>query len=123
VITLEPNATYSGNFVLPNIGAANDYITIRSAAPDAALPGAGIRMTPAYAALLPKIKIAEQHVRAGDGDCCEPLAADVPRVPGQQGWLRLGAGDASQTQLSQVPYAFVIDRVYVHGDNSPPRRT
>ncbi|OLC81081.1 MAG: hypothetical protein AUH72_10210 [Acidobacteria bacterium 13_1_40CM_4_65_8] len=37
--------------------------------------------------------------------------------------ISLGAGDASQTQLSQVPYAFVIDRVYVHGDNSPPRRT
>src|SRR2546428_10394138 len=30
--------------------------------------------------------------------------------------ISLGAGDASQTQLSQVPYAFVIDRVYVHGD-------
>ena len=32
--------------------------------------------------------------------------------------LSLGAGDSSQTQLSQVPYAFVIDRVYVHGDPS-----
>ena len=33
VITLEPNATYIGNFVLPNKGTVNDYITIRSAAP------------------------------------------------------------------------------------------
>src|SRR5690349_19020744 len=56
VITLEPNATYTGNFVLPNKGDATDYITIRSAAPDAALPEAGVRMTPAYAAQLPKIK-------------------------------------------------------------------
>src|SRR5215471_16550149 len=54
VITLEPNATYTGNFVLPNKGDSTDYITIRSATPDAALPDAGVRMTPAYSALLPK---------------------------------------------------------------------
>src|SRR5262245_43479171 len=56
VITLEPNATYTGNFVLPNKGDESAYITIRSAAPDSALPDAGVRMTPAYAAQLPKIK-------------------------------------------------------------------
>src|SRR5262245_54968689 len=56
VITLEPNAIYTGNFVLPNKGEGADYITIRSAAPDAVLPDAGVRMTPVYAALLPKIK-------------------------------------------------------------------
>ena len=56
VITLAPGATYVGNFVLPNKGAVNDYITMRSAAPDALLPRPGVRMTPAYAALLPKIR-------------------------------------------------------------------
>src|SRR5215470_14308760 len=56
VITLAPNATYSGNFVLPNKGAIGDYITIRSAAPDALLPAAGVRMTPDYATQLPKLK-------------------------------------------------------------------
>ena len=56
VITLEPNATYIGNFILPNKGQGSDYITIRSAAPDATLPDAGVRITPAYASLLPKIK-------------------------------------------------------------------
>ena len=38
IITLEPGATYVGNFVLPNKGAVSDYITIRSAARDASLP-------------------------------------------------------------------------------------
>ena len=30
--------------------------------------------------------------------------------------IALGAGDSAQTQLSQVPYALILDRVYVHGD-------
>ncbi len=30
--------------------------------------------------------------------------------------IDLGMGDSTQTQLSQVPYALVLDRVYVHGD-------
>src|SRR5206468_9693179 len=38
VITLQPGATYSGNFVLPNKGAISDYITLRSAAADNQLP-------------------------------------------------------------------------------------
>ena len=46
VITLAPGATYVGNFVLPNKGALSDYITIRSAAPDAVLPPAGVRISP-----------------------------------------------------------------------------
>ena len=55
VITLAAGASYVGNFVLPNKGDLLDYITIRSGAPDAALPGARVRITPAYAAQLPKI--------------------------------------------------------------------
>ena len=30
--------------------------------------------------------------------------------------IALGTNDSTQTMLSQVPYAFIIDRVYVHGD-------
>src|SRR3954447_2212542 len=55
VIKLAPGATYVGNFVLPNKGPINDYIPIRSAAPDAQLPPAGVRVSPADAAQLPKI--------------------------------------------------------------------
>ena len=120
MITLEPNATYSGNFVLPNTGAANDYITIRSAAPDAALPGAGIRMTPAYAALLPKIKSPNNMSALQTATAANHwklmFLEFLSNKDGYGDVISLGAGDASQTQLSQVPYAFVIDRVYVHGD-------
>ena len=121
VITLAPGATYVGNFVLPNKGAIADSITIRSAAPDASLPQAGVRMTPAYAAQLPKIK-SPNSVSAH----CEPQRPPnhwtlmfLEFQANQNGYgdiVSLGAGDSTQTQLSQVPYALVLDRVYVHGD-------
>src|SRR6476469_4399016 len=61
VITLAAGATYVGNFVLPNKGAITQPITIRSSAPDSLLPPAGVRITPAYAAQLPKIRSANSQ--------------------------------------------------------------
>jgi len=120
VITLQTGASYVGNFVLPNKGALSAYITIRSAAADSALPASGVRMTPAYAAQLPKI-------RSGNSAAALRTAAAANHwklmflefQANQAGYgdvIELGMGDTSQTQLSQVPYAIVVDRVYIHGD-------
>ena len=54
-ILLQAGATFTGNFVLPVKNGASD-ITIRSSAADSSLPAAGVRMTPASAPLLPKIR-------------------------------------------------------------------
>ena len=124
VITLEPNATFVGNFVLPNKGKASDYITIRSAAPDSAFPDSGVRMTPAYAALLPKIKSpnALQALLTAVGAHHYKLMflEFQANLAGAGEIIAIGAGDSTQTDpdLShgQVPYAFVLDRLYVHGD-------
>jgi len=120
VITLEPGATYTGNFVLPNKGAVADYITIRSAAPDSQLPAAGIRMTPAYASLLPKIRSSNNmsalHTATAANHYKLLFLEFQANVNGYGDIIALGAGDSTQTQLSQVPYALVVDRVYVHGD-------
>ena len=120
VITLAPGATYTGNFMLPNKGAVTDFITIRSAAPDSQLPGPGVRMTPAYAALLPKIKSANSVSALRTATAANHykllFLEFQSNLKGYGDVISLGAGDSSQTQLSQVPYAFVIDRVYVHGD-------
>jgi putative Ig domain-containing protein len=121
-ITLEPNATYVGNFVLPYKGDTTDdqYITIRSAAPDSAFPDYGVRITPAFAAYLPKIKSPN----------ASPSLQTVPRanhyrlmylefqsnVNGAGDIISIGAADSTQTDLSQVPYKFILDRLYVHGD-------
>ncbi len=118
VIMLAAGATFTGNFTLP-VKSGTGVITVRSSAPDSALPGAGVRMTPAYAALLPKIVSTNS------------LAA-LRTLPGAHHWrlqflefpwtllgygemLRIGEGGAPQISLAQVPYAIEVDRVYIHG--------
>src|SRR5262245_29406607 len=120
VITLAPNAIYTGNFVLPNKGAIADYITIRSAAPDAQLPAVGIRITPGYSSKLPKLKspngMPAMQVAAGANHWRLLFLEFLGNKDGAGDVIALGAGGAAQTQLSQVPYALIVDRVYVHGD-------
>jgi len=120
VIMLAPNATYVGNFVLPNKGELADYITIRSAAPDASLPSEGTRMTPEYAAFLPKIKSSNNmsalRTAAAANHWKLMFLEFQANASGYGDLISLGAGDKTQTQLSQVPYALVLDRLYVHGD-------
>jgi len=120
VITLQPGATYSGNFVLPNKGAISDYITLRSAAADNQLPRPGVRMTPAYASLLPRLKspnsISVVRTAAAANHWKLMFIEFQANQNGYGDIVALGAGDSAQTQLSQVPYALVLDRVYVHGD-------
>ena len=120
VITLAPGATYVGNFVLPNKGAVSDYITVRSAAPDALLPPPGVRVTPADAARLPKIRSSNASAAlrtATSANHWKLVALEFLANPGGYGdIITLGAGDSTQTQLAQVPYALVLDRLYVHGD-------
>ena len=54
-ILVAAGAVFTGNYTLPAKGGSS-YITIRSSASDASLPAAGVRITPAYAAYLPKIQ-------------------------------------------------------------------
>jgi hypothetical protein len=119
-ITLVPGATYIGNFVLPNKGPLSDYITIRSAAPDAFLPPSGVRVTPADAARLPKIRSSNTSAAlrtAASANHWRLINLEFQANQGGYGdIITLGAGDSTQTQLSQVPYALVLDRLYVHGD-------
>src|SRR5205807_6259383 len=118
-ILLQAGATFIGNFVLP-VKSGNSMITIRSAAPDAALPGPTTRINPSYAAQLPKLQSPSSL----------PALATVPgahhytlmglEFPSTyQGYyiiLALGDGSAAQNTLAMVPHDLVVDRVYVHGD-------
>ena len=120
VITLEPNATYIGNFILPNKGDLSAYITIRSAARDFVLPDAGVRITPAYAAQLPKLKSPNTspaiQTAPGANHYWLMMLEFQANLNGAGDIVSIGVGDSTQTQLSQVPYAIVLDRLYVHGD-------
>jgi hypothetical protein len=122
VITLAAGATYSGNFTLPvkPLTSPAQFITVRSAAPDSALPPDGVRITPAFAAQLPKIKSPNSSPAlrtAAGAHHWKLMFLEFPAT--QNGYydiITLGAGDSTQTQLSQVPYSLVLDRLYVHGD-------
>jgi len=120
VIALDPNGTYVGNFVLQNKGVLGDFITIRSAAPDSSLPAAGVRMTPSYAALLPKIRsgnnMSAMRTATGANHWKLMFLEFQANLGGFGEIVALGAGDSTQTMESQAPYALVVDRIYMHGD-------
>ena len=77
-------------------------------------------MTPAYAALLPKIQsnnaAAALRAAAGAHNWRLRFLEFPPTLLGYGDIVRIGDGSTAQTSLSQVPYDIEIDRVYVHGD-------
>src|SRR2546426_1312865 len=54
VITLQAGATFTGPFTLP-VKSGSGWIIVRTSAADSSIPAQGKRMTPSYAAQLPKI--------------------------------------------------------------------
>jgi hypothetical protein len=117
-ILLEPGATFRGNFVLP-VKPGSQVITVRSGADDALLPGDGQRIAPAHAPLLPKLESPNTSPAlrtAAGAHHWRLLFLEFPATHlGYNDIIRLGDGSSAQTQLSQVPYAIELDRVYVHG--------
>ncbi len=122
-IQLQPGAVFGAGYKLPAKGGSA-FITIRSAAPDSALPASGVRMTPAYAGQLAKIRSPTGGYAA------------FRTAPGASYWrlmfleiypasatssanlIDFGAADSTQTTLAAVPQHLVIDRCYLHGDSS-----
>lgn len=120
VLSLQAGATFTGNFVLRR-KSGTGWIVIQSSASASALPGEGVRITPAYASQLPKIV----SPNADAAIATEPAAHNY-RLTGIEvtaaasvtlnyGLVNFGASGAEQSTLSQVPTALVLDRSYVHG--------
>src|SRR5687768_17228298 len=118
-ILLAENAEFVGNFVLP-VKTGDQWITVRSAAPDSVLPPAGVRIQPAQASLLARLRspngnaalrtAAGAHhweIRYLDFSANQNGAGDI---------IQLGDGSAAQNTLAQVPHHIVLRHVYVHGD-------
>src|SRR5215813_13950549 len=125
-ILLAAGATFTGSFSLPAKNGSS-YITIRSSAPDSALPAAGVRITPAYAAQLPKIR----STNAGSAFRTLPGASYwrlqflelLPSTSTSSSDLvQFGGGGGSQNALSIVPHHLVVDRSYLHGNASYGQR-
>jgi hypothetical protein len=118
-IFLQPGATFTGNFVLP-VKTGTSYITIRSSAPDSALPPPNQRIDPSYAAQLPKIQSGngmQAMVTAPGAHHYRLLALEfLATFFGNGDILDLGDGSSAQNTLASVPHDLIVDRVYIHGD-------
>jgi hypothetical protein len=119
-ISLAAGATFSGSFTLP-VKSGSGWIVVRTSAPDSTLPGAGRRITPAYAAQLPKIVATSSapavqtapgahHFRFTGVEFTVASAVTL-----NYGIVLLGDGSSAQNSMSQVPHDLILDRVYVHG--------
>lgn len=118
IIELDAGASYPGQITLPN-KAGQGWITVRSSAWES-LPGEGQRVTPAHAALMPKILAPGMAMKAlaaargahhyrfvGIEFAPVNEAADVRNI------IWLGEGD--ETSVDQMPHHIILDRCYVHG--------
>ena len=118
-IRLAAGATFVGNFVLPAKSGAQ-FITIRSDAPDAALPPAGTRMTPTYSGQLAKLRSpnsqATLRTAAGAHHYRIMLLEFLANANGAGDVIALGDGSSLQSTLASVPYELLLDRIYLHGD-------
>jgi PKD repeat protein len=119
-VVLEAGATFVGNFTLPNkTGLA--WIIVRTSA-ESSLPAPGTRIHPSFGSVLPKLispnaapvlsaSAGAHHFRFVGIEF--GLAASVSI---NYGLVSLGANP--QTSLAQVPHDLILDRCYVHGNET-----
>ncbi|MFN2567925.1 MAG: hypothetical protein ABR499_23290 [Gemmatimonadaceae bacterium] len=117
-ILLEAGASFVGNFTLP-AKAGSGWIVIRSAAADANLPPAETRVTPSFAAVLPKLVSpnANAALRTAPG-AHHYRVIGVELTVASNVMVNYGIvvlGTPNQRSLDQVPHDIILDRVYVHG--------
>lgn len=118
-IELAAGVTYKGTFQLRN-KPGEQFITIRTAAPDSSLPAADTRLDyKRYAAVLPKLVPVDRGspaLRGIDGaHHYRFIGVEFgPTVQGMYNIIELGTTE--ETSLDQLPHHIEFDRVAVIGD-------
>ncbi|MEZ5286670.1 MAG: right-handed parallel beta-helix repeat-containing protein [Vicinamibacterales bacterium] len=117
VIRLEPGAVFTGNYVLPDHGG-DDFVTIRTNAPDSRLPGDDGRIDPSYARYLPTLRPAVEApvLRTAAGAHHWRILGIRFAGTGGGNVVELGDGSAAQRDYAEIPEQLVLDRVIVLGD-------
>lgn len=114
-LLLTAGAIYVGNFRLPATGGGA-FITIRTDSP--LLPPAGVRVTPADAGQMAKLKSpnASPALATADGAHHWRIRQiEFQATSGGAGDI-IALGSGAQTDAVQMPRDIVLDQVYVHGD-------
>ncbi|HKQ52309.1 MAG TPA: hypothetical protein VJT74_08080, partial [Pyrinomonadaceae bacterium] len=119
-IQLEAGAQFVGPFTLPNKGASNEWITIRTSTPDSSLPSATTRVSPSDSSLLPKLLspgLGEPALQTAAGAHHYKLIGIEIRSlePSAQVYdlVRFGDGSGAQDALDKVPHHLVLDRCLI----------
>src|SRR5215475_9411403 len=119
VIKLQAGETFTGNFQLPNKNGS-DWIVIRSSAADADLAPPGTRVTPAKSALMPKLITPNSEPALdtiGPAHHYRFVGIEFGVAPGTDIYNIISFG-GDQTTLAQTPNNLIIDRCYIHGNDS-----
>jgi hypothetical protein len=117
VIMLQAGAVFRGNFTLPR-KAGSGWIVIRSAAPDADLPPPGTRITPAFAAVMPKLVTPNsvQVIQAAPGARgYRFIGIEFTLSPSVRSMRQIVAFGGAQSRLADTPSDLILDRCYIHG--------
>src|SRR5262245_24353876 len=119
VIMLREGATFTGNFRLPN-QSGSDWIVIRSSAADADLPPPGTRISPANSAIMPKLISPNSApvVYTDEGAHHYRFIGVEFGVAAGKDIYNMVSFDAGQTSPAQAPHDLIIDRCYIHGNET-----
>src|SRR5919106_5989546 len=113
-IILEAGATYTGNFVAP-AKTGTGCITIRSSAPDSALPAAGQRTSPSYASLLPKIVSMSGSALTFGQAAHNYLLMHVEITAAAYADTLVNMDQPHWSRPDLMAHHLEFDRVYIHG--------
>lgn len=116
-VTLEEGAVFRGNFTLP-AKKGSDWIVIRSAAGDDALPAPGTRITPAFARSMPRLvtpNVVPVVQAAAGARRYRLMGLELTVAEGVSQLREIVAFGGSQSTLADTPSDLVLDRCYVHG--------
>ena len=123
-LVLQAGATFVGNFVLP---AKHGTRTVVIRTSDMAeLPREGVRVAPADASAMPRIRTPNSFGAIDTADDAHDyrfVGIDVGVLPNgseNTGVVRLSDGD--ETSLEQLSSRIVLDRCFVHGNHSQDDR-
>ena len=118
VILLEAGAEFVGSFTLP-VKSGNTPIVVQSA-PVGQMPAEGIRMTPAQAGQLARIRSATTNpalkTAAGAHHWHLRYLEFAANKDGFGDIIQLGDGSSAQNTLARVPRDLFLSHLYVHGD-------
>jgi PKD repeat protein len=122
VIVLQAGATYTGNFTLP-AKTGNSWVVIRTSNM-AGIPAEGTRATSSDAGAMPKVltpNAAPAIATAQGAHHYRFVGIEFGVSQGAAtnfGVINFGDGGAAQNSLSVVPHDLVVDRCYIHGNQT-----